>query len=354
MNIVENVNLSSFTTIQLGGNAKYFCSCSSIDELREAIHFTREKNLRLHILAGGSNTIFLDEGFDGLVLKNTLKGISFSDKNDEVFVTASAGEEWDHLVARSIEKGFAGIECLSGIPGSVGATPIQNVGAYGQEVEDVIESVKVLDRATLLEKEFRNAECRFGYRQSRFKLHDAGKYIVTEVIFRLKKNSKPTTAYPEVQKIIESQTQLSTLADGKESLSAVREVVLSLRKNKSMVINSADPNTKSVGSFFMNPIISAEHFAGIHEQWKSNGDGTPIPSFSSEGKVKIPAAWLIEKSGFYKGYAHDGVGISQNHTLALVNKGGTTKALLVLAEEIRSGVIKSFGVELVLEPVVVY
>ncbi len=353
MKIFKKTLLAQYTTISLGGAAKYFCECSSLEEIQEALQFAEGKKIRTVILGGGSNTIFSDNGFDGLVMKINLKGTSFIEDDDHILVTAKAGNNWEKFVAECVEKGFAGIECLSGIPGSVGATPIQNVGAYGQEVKDTIETVTALDRETLKIVSFSNFDCRFSYRQSRFKQQDAGKYIVTEVIFRLRKNGRPTINYPEVKKIIESQISLLSLADGKESLTAVRNIVLSLREKKSMVINPNDPNTRSVGSFFMNPIVDANQFSTIESLWKNSGDGTALSSFASEGKIKISAAWLIEKSGFKKGYTKNGAGISENHTLALVNRGGTTGALLALAEEIQEGVEKKFHLRLHLEPVVV-
>ncbi|MBW7886819.1 MAG: UDP-N-acetylmuramate dehydrogenase [Bacteroidetes bacterium] len=349
MTIQENIELAPFTTIQLGGRAKYFCSCASEEELRDALFFAGRKKLRTHILGGGSNTIFLDEGFDGLVIKINFKGITFTDNGKEILVSAKAGEDWDSLVSLCAEQGYAGIECLSGIPGSVGAVPIQNVGAYGQEVKDTIEKVKVIHQSTFNRISFSKFDCRFSYRMSRFKREDAGKYIVTEVVFRLQKNGRPTTAYPEVKQTMESQLHLPSLADGKEALEAVRKTVLSLRRKKSMVIDANDMNTKSVGSFFLNPFVDNEQFSLMTERWKSAGNETVIPSFSSEGKIKLPAAWLIEKSGFHKGYTTQGAGISENHSLALVNRGGTTKDLLNLAKEIQEGVQEKFGVRLELE-----
>ncbi|MFA6541789.1 MAG: UDP-N-acetylmuramate dehydrogenase [Bacteroidota bacterium] len=346
MNVKENTILSPYTTIHLGGAARYFCECSSTDEITEALAFAASKNIRLHILSGGSNTIFLDEGFDGLIVKIDTKGISIVDDGDDVLVTAAAGEEWEKFTAFCVGKGYAGVECLSGIPGSVGATPIQNVGAYGQEVKDTIEKVAVLDRVSLDEKILTKAECRFSYRGSRFKYHEADRYVVTAVTFRLKKNGRPTINYPEVQKVIASHIDLSSLAGGTESLGAVRDIVLALRRKKSMVIDPNDPNTRSVGSFFMNPVVTNEQLTEINERWEKIRDGTAFPSYPSEGKVKVPAAWLIEKAGFKKGYTTNGVGISENHTLALVNRGGTTKALLALAEEIEREVKRVFSVDL--------
>ncbi|KAB2924088.1 MAG: UDP-N-acetylmuramate dehydrogenase [Bacteroidetes bacterium] len=346
MLIRENIRLAEYTTIRLGGPARWFCSCATTDELREALKFAASKRMRAHLLAGGSNTVFADAGFDGLVMKADMQGVEFTDDGEHVLASVQAGEEWEPFTRTAVEKGFAGVECLSGIPGSVGAVPVQNVGAYGQEVKDTIVSVTALDRTTLDTVTFSNDECRFGYRHSRFKAEDAGRYIVTSVLFRLKKNGRPVIGYPEVRKAVEAAVPLATLADGRESLTAVRNIVLALRRKKSMVIDPSDPNTRSVGSFFMNPVVTDEQLWSMKERWKSIGDGTEMPLFASEGRTKVPAAWLIERSGFAKGYTKDRVGISENHTLALVNRGGTTASLVALAEEIRDGVFRTFGVRL--------
>jgi UDP-N-acetylmuramate dehydrogenase len=353
MVIQENIELAGFTTIRLGGPARYFCSCTSVTELSEALEHGRKNHLRIHILGGGSNTVFSDKGFDGLIIKIGLKGISVSEEMDYALVTVQGGEDWDPFVAYCVEKGYGGLECLSGIPGSVGATPIQNVGAYGQEVKDTVVRVRVLERSTLRESEMTNAECNFSYRQSKFKQQETGKYIVTETTFRLKKNGRPTINYPEVQKAIESAVPISSLADGRESLSAVRNVVLSLRRKKSMVIDPGDVNTRSVGSFFMNPVVTRGEFERINERWNINGDGAAIPVFEAGEKLKIPAAWLIERSGFQKGLTKNGAGISEHHSLALVNRGGTAEAVLSLAEEIRNGVERRFSIRLEMEPIIV-
>jgi UDP-N-acetylmuramate dehydrogenase len=349
ISVKEHIRLAEYTTLHLGGMARYFCECTSVDDLRSALQFAQQKNIRSHILGGGSNTIFSDSGFDGLVIKIGLRGSSFVHDGNDILISAKAGEDWESFTAMTVEKGFAGIECLSGIPGLVGATPIQNVGAYGQEVKETIEAVKVLDLHSLEEKIFQNSECNFSYRESRFKNEDAGKYIVTEVIFRLTREGRPSTNYPEVQTMIERTVPLSSLADGTESLSAVRNIVLSLRKKKSMVIDPNDVNTRSVGSFFLNPIVDREILTSVRDQWKIIGDASAVPSFPFGEKQKIPAAWLIERSGFKKGYKKNGVGISENHTLALVNHNGTTEALLQLAEEIQVGVEKVFRIRLQLE-----
>lgn len=347
--IQTNISLKEFTTIHLGGAAAFFCRCRTVGDLKEALSFARSKNLPAHILGGGSNTIFADEGFNGLIVKVELNGISSAVDGDDVLLRAGAGEHWDDFVRNTVANGFAGLECLSGIPGCVGATPIQNVGAYGQEVKDTIETVTVLDVKSLDELEFQNTECGFSYRTSRFKTVDAGRYLVTEVKFRLKKNGRPTIHYPEVKKIIDSTVDLSSLPDGRKSLEAVRSIVLALRAKKSMVIDPSDPNTRSVGSFFLNPIVDDIQLAKIYETWKRIGDGTSVPTFPFGQKRKVPAAWLIEKSGFTKGMRKNGVGISEHHTLALVNINGTTRALLALATEIQQRVKEVFHLQLELE-----
>ncbi len=349
LSIKEHIELRPYTTLNLGGPADFFCECTSVYELQDALRFAAGREVRAHILGGGSNTIFSDAGYQGCVLKIGMKGIAFVEDGNDILVTAHAGEDWESFVRTTVEKGFSGLECLSGIPGSVGATPIQNVGAYGQEVKDTIESVKVLERTTLNEITFLNADCHFSYRTSRFKTTDAGKYIVTAVTFRLKKNGRPTIHYPEVKKIIDASVDLSSLADGRDSLTAVRDIVIGLRKKKSMVIDPNDPNTRSVGSFFLNPIVDAAVLQRVGDVWSKIGDGSPVPTFPFEEKKKIPAAWLIEKAGFKKGTKKNGVGISENHTLALVNYHGTVEALLQLATEIQAGVESVFGVQLELE-----
>ncbi|NUN69883.1 MAG: UDP-N-acetylmuramate dehydrogenase [Bacteroidetes bacterium] len=349
MVILRNIPLADRTTIRLGGPASHFCSCATVDDLRDALLYAQQHGLRVQLLGGGSNTVFSDVGFNGLVIGVDLKGITYREEEGAVLAEVAAGEDWDQFVAATVRKGYAGIECLSGIPGSVGATPIQNVGAYGQEVKDTIVSVTVLDRSTSDVRTFTLSECAFSYRTSRFKTTDAGRYIVTSVSFRLQPNGRPTIHYPEVRKKIEASVDLQALKDGTESLTAVRTIVLALRAGKSMVIDPNDPNTRSVGSFFLNPIVGDEALAAVRRTWETIGDGTPVPVFPFGAQTKIPAAWLIERSGFTKGYTRNGVGISARHTLALVNLGGTTAALMELAAEIQQGVFRTFGLHLEME-----
>jgi UDP-N-acetylmuramate dehydrogenase len=353
IDVKHDVSLSSLTTIGLGGNARYFVACRTVDHIHEALKFSHARHLRTQVLGGGSNVLFSDEGFNGLVCRIELQGISLVDQDDDVVVTVAAGEEWDSFVQQCITKHLAGVECLSGIPGFVGATPIQNVGAYGQDVRDSIVSVKAMNRTTLEVITFSNSDCRFGYRQSRFKAEDIDRYVITEVAFKLRKYGRPEIRYPELQKFIASTTDLNALADGEPALRSVRDAVLTLRRRKSMVVDSNDPNARSVGSFFMNPTITADRFAEVRGQWEGSGAKDEMPTYPAGDKVKLPAAWLVEQAGFPRGYRRGRVGVSQNHSLALVNYGGTTRELLDLATQIQDAVRERFGIILEREPVVI-
>jgi UDP-N-acetylmuramate dehydrogenase len=348
MGLKSDVPIAEYTTIGLGGKAKYFISCQTVDEIRSAIEFGERENLRIEILGGGSNVIFPDEGFNGLVIKIDLKGTTFHTSERYTRVIASAGEVWDDLVKVCVEKNLAGFECLSGIPGSVGATPIQNVGAYGQEVKDTITSVRTLSRKSLEIVDLKNGLCEFGYRSSRFKFRDKDKYIILEVCYRLQNNGKPSLKYVELLDYVNSKKKET----GMTTLPAVRDAVLELRKKKSMLVDPSDPNSKSVGSFFVNPVLSEVEYSIFKERLNSIGIGR-APSYKDPHGVKIPAAWLVENAGFCRGYKKNGVGISANHSLALVNFSGTAKEILSLASDIENAVLEKFGIALQKEAVVV-
>lgn len=349
--IRENVPLADHTTLQLGGNARLFVLCTSLETLRSALAYARRRKLRLHILGGGSNTVFSDRGFNGLVVKVGIRGTSFQDTGNRTHVTCGAGEEWDDLVRSCVERGLAGIECLSGIPGSVGATPIQNVGAYGQEVSETLVSVRALDVRSLELVEFGGGECGFRYRESRFKMRDAGRYAIVEVTLSLAPGGVPDVRYAELKRYLESRA----FPEGTpEALRSIRSAVLHLRRKKAMVIDPRDPDSRSAGSFFVNPVLKREEFLKIERRWRRTGSDEPIVHFPATGDLlKIPAAWLVEHAGFRKGYRKGGVGISSHHALALVNYGGTTRELLALARDIERAVRETFGVRLVREPVLV-
>ena len=351
MELREHVPLAPYTTFGLGGKARYFVECGSEDEVRAALAYAAERRLPAYVLGGGSNVVFLDSGFPGLILRLTIGGIELRD-GPSPEVRAGAGVDWDGLVQAVVARGWTGVECLSGIPGTVGGTPIQNVGAYGQEIAESLVSVECLDRTTLERRTFTARECAFGYRDSRFKRADRGRYVVLEVTLRLARDQRPRIRYPELQRAVAELGGLDTVAPG-EAVRLVREAVLALRRRKSMVLDPADPNTRSAGSFFTNPVLSAAAFADLAQRWKE------IPSFPADGGVKIPAAWLVEHAGFPKGYRSGGggggagAGISTRHALARVNLGGTSADLLRLAEEVRAGVEKQFGIRLAYEPEVV-
>ena len=349
--IQRDVPLSGYTTIGLGGSARYFAACRTTGEIQETLKFAREQRLPVQILAGGSNVIYPDEGFDGLILWIKLRGTSFVPSGNHTLVSAAAGEPWDNFARECVERDLTGIECLSGIPGSVGATPIQNVGAYGQEVRDTIVSLNAVHRETLEEVQFAATECSFGYRMSRFKSVDAERYVVTRVTFALTNHGTPVIRYAELSDYLRS-TFPDVQDGGGISPGKVRSAVIALRKRKSMVIDAGDPNSRSVGSFFMNPVLSAEEFKELQRRWERHSRGS-IPTFPAEGGVKIPAAWLVERAGFPRGFRSGGAGISSNHSLALVNFGGTTREVLHLAAEIEQAVQTTFAITLQREPVVV-
>jgi UDP-N-acetylmuramate dehydrogenase len=353
LHIQSDVPLAPYTTIGLGGVSRCFTACRTVEQVREALRYVREEALPLQVLGGGSNIIFADEGFPGLVLKVELPGLAFREEGDWVEVTAGAGLDWDEFVQACIERDLAGLECLSGIPGSVGATPIQNVGAYGQEVSDTLVSLQALDRHSLEVAEFSGEQCRFAYRQSRFKQEDRDAYVILEVTFRLRPFGRPTLHYPELERYVREQVSLDALERGRPALEGVRQAVLSLRRKKSMLVNPNDADARSVGSFFLNPILSPAGFQRLQRLWEERGGETPIPTFPAKEGIKVPAAWLVERAGFSKGYRRGGAGISSKHALALINCGGTTRELLDLAAEIQFGVQACFGLYLEIEPVVV-
>lgn len=351
--VQENVALARYTSMRVGGSARYWASASTLDQLRAALEWAGKRSLPVQVLGGGSNTIFADGTYPGFVVKVNLMGIDggsddAGDAADAVTVSAAAGENWDEFVVHCLGSQLSGIECLSGIPGLVGATPIQNVGAYGQEVAQTITKVQALDRDSLEEVAFSGEECRFSYRSSRFKAADRDRFIITRVTFRLRRGAKPELDYPELRQRLRDEATDPTPA-------AVRDVVIALRRSKSMVLDPQDPNTRSVGSYFLNPIILGPPMDAVEERWQAVGDReSDIPKFPEvDGRVKIPAAWLVENSGFGKGYRYGQAGISQNHALAIVAHGDRSADVVRLGEMVQEAVVKRFGILLESEPVVV-
>ncbi|HET7295693.1 MAG TPA: UDP-N-acetylmuramate dehydrogenase [Gemmatimonadales bacterium] len=343
----EHVRLAPYTTLGLGGEARYLVECDRAAGVAAALIWARERRLPVYVLGGGSNVVFPDAGFPGLVLRVTIGGIEFRD-SPAPEVRAGAGVGWDTLVQETVERGWTGIECLSGIPGTVGGTPIQNVGAYGQEIAEALVSVTCLDRTTLERRTFGAAECAFGYRDSRFKRGDRGRFVVLEVTLRLARDTVPRIRYAELARALGGPAGLEADPPG-QAVRRAREAVLALRRGKSMVLDPTDPNTRSVGSFFTNPVLSPPAFAGLEARWRASGGRGDIPTYPADGGVKVPAAWLVEQAGFPKGYRRGGAGISTRHALALVNLGGTSAELLALAQAVADGVRATFGIALAYE-----
>lgn len=340
--------LAPHTTFGLGGEARLWLEADREADLLAAFRTADRERLSAFPLGGGSNLVVADTGFDGLVVKVALRGIERSTDGDDLLVRVAAGESWDDLVAATVADGLAGLECLSGIPGSTGATPIQNVGAYGREVAERIDGVRLLDRSTGSIARLVAADCRFGYRSSRLK-DEPDRWVVLDVTFRLSRGPALPIRYAELAAALGKTMSLPSPAE-------VRSAVLALRRGKSMVFDPADENRRSAGSFFTNPVVGAAEADAVAARALALGAvGSPaeMPRHpAADGRVKIPAAWLIERAGFRKGERRGPVGLSSRHALALVHHGGgRTADLIAFAREIRGRVEECFGIRLVPEPV---
>ncbi|HEX2314786.1 MAG TPA: UDP-N-acetylmuramate dehydrogenase [Thermomonospora sp.] len=351
--LCEHVNLAGYTTLRLGGPARRFVEAATEDELVAAVRTADEQGEPVLVLGGGSNLVVADEGFGGTVVHVAGRGVTRRGdpgRPGKVLVTAQAGEEWEPFVAACVADGLAGIECLSGIPGLVGATPIQNVGAYGQDVSETVVRVRAYDRQARETVVLDHAACGFTYRNSVFKGTD--RYVVLDVTFALEESeeSRPL-AYAELART------LGVRPGDRVPLHDARKAVLELRRGKGMVLDPDDPDTRSAGSFFTNPILDAAQLADLERRVAERlGPGVEFPRYpESGGRTKTSAAWLIDRAGFARGHALGPVRISTKHTLALTNPDGRgrTADLLALARQVRDGVRDAFGVELVNEPVMV-
>lgn len=390
MILTENKPLAPFTSFTIGGPARWFVEAQNEDEIVEAASWAEERGVQLFVLGGGSNLLISDAGFDGLVLRMGLRGITAttaSDDSGQIIYQAAAGEDWDRFVEQTVQDSCAGIECLAGIPGTVGGTPVQNVGAYGQEVASAIERVRAFDRKERIFVEFPATECGFSYRRSRFNSTDRERYIVTRVDYRLTPGGTPTVRYGDLHRALaESRPQ-----GGELSLIEVAAIVRRVRQSKGMLMVEGDADCRSAGSFFKNPVVNEEQLhhiaqgcgkeppsypvekgaeAASHPSQTtrrmghpdSNGHPNPTKNeISEEAKLfKVPAAWLIEQAGFSKGYVLGRAGVSSRHTLALINlgdrdgRGGASATeILALAGRIVTTVEDRFGVRLEMEPVMV-
>ncbi len=361
MTIQENVPLAPLTTLQVGGAARFFAELRREDEVREAVQFAKRRELALFVLGGGSNLVVADSGWPGLVLKIAIGGIASPTTNDTtgnaVLFSVGAGVNWDDFVAQAVAQNCAGVECLSGIPGSVGGTPVQNVGAYGQEVADTIESVRALDlkqdRIVVLPK----PACGFRYRASIFNSTERGRYIILRVNYRLQRGGAPSLKYADLQKYFAGRVQENSSERPAEkktpSLAETRAAVREIRRSKGMLIVPGDDDCRSAGSFFKNPVLSEAQFQELAARAASKG--LEIPSYPAlDAQKKVSAAWLVEHAGFSKGYAAGAAGISHKHALALINRGNAKASDIVeLKDEIQRGVQEAWGILLEPEPVFV-
>jgi UDP-N-acetylmuramate dehydrogenase len=348
MLIREKVPLAPLTTFGVGGPARYFVEAGSEAAVIEAVEFARSRQLPLFVLGGGSNLVVADAGFPGLVLKIAITGVSQRETTSgNVIFTAAAGVEWDTLVRNTVAADCAGLECLSGIPGTVGGTPIQNVGAYGQDVSQTIEQVRVLDLPSFETKTLSNADCSFGYRSSIFNASERGRrLIILSVSFALRPGGEPALHYPELKVFI--------CSSGREpSLQVVRDAVREIRHRKAMLIVPGDEDARSAGSFFKNPVLSQLSADALWARVALRG--WQLPSYPAQhGFRKVSAAWLVEHAGFAKGYTRGRAAISRKHALAIVNRGGATAAeIIALKDEIQGRVFTEFGIQLEAEPVFV-
>ena len=341
MLIRENIPLAPLTTLGVGGPARYFTEGATEAEVVEAVEFARSREVPLFVLGGGSNLVVADAGFTGLVLKIAIGGVShFTPPYGDTIFIAGAGCDWDAFVAQTVDENYAGLECLSGIPGTVGGTPVQNVGAYGQEVAETITEVRALDLRSLEVLTLSNADCGFAYRTSKFNTSERGRYVILRVAFALKKDGRPTIRYADLERHFDRTTP---------TLSDVRAVVRDIRHSKAMLIVPEEEDARSVGSFFKNPVVPRATVEELTRRFPQ------IPSYPAAGAArKIPAAWLVEHAGFARGYTKGRAAISPKHALAIVNRGGASAAeIIALKEEIQKRVLDEFGIELQPEPVFV-
>lgn len=348
MMIAENVSLAPLTTFRLGGPARFFVETTSLNDVREAVAFAKSRDLPLFVLGGGSNLIVADSGWPGLVLKVAIAGIErrTGTLDGKVLFDAGAGESWDRFVSHVVMAQCAGVECLSGIPGNVGGTPVQNVGAYGQEVSDTIESVEVFDLKDSQVRELCAEACGFAYRSSIFNTTERGRFIILRVVYALTPGGEPHLEYADLKRHFEGR-------ETRPNLLEAREAIRHIRARKGMLILEGDPDSRSAGSFFKNPVLSEQQ----HEQLKNRASakGLALPSYPAlEQHKKVSAAWLVEHSGFARGYSLGSVGISSKHALALVNRGGATAAdVIALKDQIQHRVEEIWNVRLEPEPVFV-
>lgn len=341
MQVLEQVALAPYTTFGIGGPARWFVEALTEGDVAEAVAFAGRRQAPLFVLGGGSNLLVSDAGFPGLVLRIALKGIEQSRSGAVAGFSVAAGESWDEFVSLTVRENCGGVECLAGIPGTVGGTPVQNVGAYGQEVAETIRMVRAFDLRTQRFVELNASECGFAYRSSIFNGRERGRFVVTRVDYHLEVDGKPKISYADLKRYFQDWDAHPALA---EVSAAVREI----RHSKGMLIVPGEADCRSAGSFFKNPVIGADHFARIEAEAKGE-----VPKYpAGDGKVKIPAAWLLDQAGFHKGYVSGRAGISSRHTLALINRDGAMAAdIAALRDKVIAAVEAKFAIHLEPEPV---
>jgi len=344
MHIQEQVLLAPMTTLKIGGPARYFVEAGSIEDVRRAVEYAGANSVPLFVLGGGSNLVISDSGWPGLVLKIAIKGLDQRNESGKTIFEVGAGEDWDDFVGRAVSRKCAGVECMSGIPGSVGGTPVQNVGAYGQEVAETVNSVQVLDLKDGHVRELCNEACGFSYRTSIFNTSERARYIILRVTYALRPGGAAKIEYADLKKYFAGRETHPTLAE-------TREAVRQIRARKAMLITPGDEDSRSAGSFFKNPVLSPGQFDDLTK--RATARRLQVPSYPAlAAQRKVPAAWLVEHSGFAKGYSQGRVGISRKHALAIVNRGGATaRDVLALKERIQQYVWETWGIRLEPEPV---
>lgn len=345
MQVLEEVPLAPYTTFQIGGPARWFAEAASEDDIAAGITFAAERGLPLFVLGGGSNLLVSDAGFAGLVLRIALRGLSATPENGRTIVSAAAGEDWDGLVAYAVGKACAGVECLSGIPGTVGGTPVQNVGAYGQEVSQTIVTVRAFDRQTAQFVDLPASACGFSYRRSIFNSSERDRYIVSRVDYALRIDAAASFAYADLSRYFAARGMLTP------TLAEVREAVRTIRAQKGMLLVAGDADCRSAGSFFKNPVVPVSMVDSLAVEL--GVEKQTIPAYPAQpGAVKLSAAWLIERAGFAKGYALGNAGISTRHTLALINRGGASaREVVALRDKVIDAIWSRFAIRLEPEPV---
>ena len=345
MQFLEEVPLAPYTTFQIGGPARWFAEAASEDDIAAGVAFAGDRQLPLFVLGGGSNLLVSDAGFPGLVLHIALRGIASTQELGRPIVSAAAGEDWDGLVAYAVAADYAGVECLSGIPGTVGGTPVQNVGAYGQEVSQTIVTVRAFDRKTAQFVDLPASACGFSYRRSIFNSTQRERYVVSRVDYTLNQNGPPNFVYADLARYFAARDGASP------TLAEVRDAVRTIRQQKGMLIVPGDADCRSAGSFFKNPVVPVTVLDSLAQEL--GVEKKSIPAYpAQDGEVKLSAAWLIERAGYQKGYALGNAGISSRHTLALINRGGATAAdVIALRDKLTDTIASRFAIRLEPEPV---